>query len=495
MLRKRDPGPGPDQPDAAVHSILEPANSLRPRADPATALPQADLLGAKERRRPKSVVLHKPVHFEQKANDVDSAQSRTASGPHSANALSAPRSAGLKRTYSIRDPGISVPPGQNTTTRMHARTQSSSVTSSNQKEPAEPRPRSERPRSLLVSNPGKVAADVASSEVQNSARIPSLKRSVSSRSTREATARVQSRGPAVHPDSDQHGITTVVRRREPAKEEVRIQGRPAFSTLQQHFTPKKAGKAPTSSFLQSATSEAGQNALSSDVVNLQAELVQLHVLHATSAQTSKLWELSAQRSLHRRFDEVASLYQGLCETERQGQEQKNVEALRTWCSGDSSLGLMGHMQVLSGPLHELPSLLDAGGRFERIADEFDDWIAQMERIWLMRSEGAGGSFDSTESLGDSWKAESAALTRKLTTFWRNLEDLNPPTPGSSIASIVATCQELLGLLLEELQSMQKIETSVVAKEKEWVEASLEAVGRDTGPHVGVWHGGNMAWRT
>jgi hypothetical protein len=58
--------------------------------------------------------------------------------------------------------------------------------------------------------------------------------------------------------------------------------------------------------------------------------------------------------------------------------------------------------------------------------------------------------------------------------------LPQPTVGSSIATIVTLCQQLVDSLLEELQVMRKIEQDTVAREQKWVEAGLKAIARDVG---------------
>jgi hypothetical protein len=219
-----------------------------------------------------------------------------------------------------------------------------------------------------------------------------------------------------------------------------------------------------------------------EMINLQSELLQLHLLHAASAEVSHRWHLSARSNLHKKFVEVASLYQAMLEYERTGQEQKNLQALLEWSGGSSSMGLIEYVQILSGPLHELPSLLEPGGRCERLIDEFERWMMRVEYIWSTRSESTmiGGESRTIEELGDAWKAENIGLIRKVTSFARDLEQVREPSSGSSIACIVETCLALLRGLAEELQLMQALETGVVAQEKEWVEARLQAIARDAG---------------
>jgi hypothetical protein len=208
-------------------------------------------------------------------------------------------------------------------------------------------------------------------------------------------------------------------------------------------------------------------------------------MHEASALTAKEWEFSARQSLRVKFDEVATLYGVMREYERLGQEQKNLVAFREWNGSNTTSGLVEYIQALSGPLHELPSLMEPGSRLSRVIDAFDSWLSEVGQVWDARNSLSGENVyvRSLEGLGESWEAQNASLTRKLTGFLRQLERLPPPASGSSIACIVSACKQLLGGLLAELQVMKTVEARVVAKERQWVEERLRLIAQDMGAPV------------
>jgi hypothetical protein len=288
---------------------------------------------------------------------------------------------------------------------------------------------------------------------------------------------------------------TQSRRKEAMSEEPKKANRPAFSTLQQHFTPRKVGKAPTATFINPAPQIVSQS-LPPETISLQSELLQLHLLHQSSAEAYRRWEVSAKRTMHTKFEEVASLYQVMLENERAAQEQKNLQSLLEWSAGGLSAGLIEHIQVLSEPLHELPSLVESGGRLQRLVNDFEHWSSWVQDIRSAR-QGSGAAkpaLGTIEGLGDSWKAENAALARKLTALACDLDRLASPTPGSSIACIVEACKAILHGILDELQTMQKIETEVVSREKDWVEGRLRLIAQDVGTQWVDAEGQSAAWR-
>jgi hypothetical protein len=410
------------------------------------------------------------------------------------NGISKPsdsQTTGLSRSRSLRKPGPTTQSTQPPLSTGHGRTQSTSTISALRKEVSSAESSLARPRSLLAAPSSRlkskaVVVEPAPQATRASTRLAGLSRTASVKTKPEV---MNSGVPATlvsRPDDP--------RRQEVPKEDSAKTARPAFSTLQQHFTPRKVGKAPTSTFLHLAPAP-GSNSLPPEVINIQSELLQLHLLHATSAKVSDEWQLSARRNLHKKFDEVSSLHQVMLEYERTGREQNNLQALLEWSAGASSLGLVEYIQILSGPLHELPSLLEPGGRFERLADEYERWTSRVEHAWSTRisSTPSKSNLESVEGLDDTWKAENAALVRKVTSFARDLEQVRQPSPGSSIACIIESCTELLGGLSEELHIMQATELQVVEKENEWVEARLQAIARDVSSYsvhvddeVAVW---------
>lgn len=312
------------------------------------------------------------------------------------------------------------------------------------------------------------------STARASTRLIGLNRSASVKARPDGTSSGLRPRAAMKPDES---ALTQSKPQTMSQEELKKPARPAFSTLQQHFTPRKTGKAPTATFLHPAPVSTS-NTLPHELVSLQMDLLQLHLLHSNAAEVSKDWEMSAKRILRSKFDEVSSMYQVMLEHERSGQEQKNLQALLEWTGEQASASLAKHIQVLSGPLHELPSLVQTGGRFQRLVCAFEQWVAWVEEIQAARQTRTEDSLGSIEGLGDAWKAENATLMRKLTSFSRDLSTLMQPAAGSSIASIVECCETLLNGLLAELHTMQSIEADVVSKEKDWVETRLQGIAAD-----------------
>ncbi|KAF2856618.1 hypothetical protein T440DRAFT_4410 [Plenodomus tracheiphilus IPT5] len=381
----------------------------------------------------------------------------------------------------------------------HSRTQSVNAAVALRRETAKSGVVSERPKSLIgapsiSSRTNGPSADIAVSSGSVPGRLAGLRRSASTKAKPEKVSHGSDTRPASRPDEP---AVIQTGRRDGVPEGPKKTSRPAFSTLQQHFTPRKTGKAPTATFLHPAP-VTGSQTLPPEISNLQTELLQLHLLHQSCNDVYKQWQLSAKRHFRTRFEEVASLHQTMLDHERAGQEQKNLHSLVEWSSAKtSSKGLTEHIQLLSEPLHELPSLVEPGGRLQRLVGEFEHWVSWVQDVRRARQDANSNMTASRtiDGLGDPWKAENTALVRKLTSFARALDGLDDPAPGSSLLCIVESCKVLLRGVVEELRVMSMVEAGVVAKEKFWVEDRLKGIARGIGmdgaggrEEVAAWRG-------
>jgi len=272
--------------------------------------------------------------------------------------------------------------------------------------------------------------------------------------------------------------------------------RPAFSTLQQQFTPKKTLKAPTASFVAvSPTKVANSNVLSSETVRLQTELLQLHLLHRSSAEVQRQWESSAESKLRRQYEVVAARHRELTLSGSKAQDRVDLLALKDWKYSGQNLELAERVQVLSRTIQELYNTGDAGGKFNHIVTSFERWIVGNERIWRMREHNDPNEpqdMEFVEDVGDCWKAEAAALERRLTSCSRDLECLGQPLEGSTLAYVVGICTTLVTQMLEELKVMRDIECEVLEREKTWVMEMIDRIDLESamlGTRRAVWQSG------
>jgi hypothetical protein len=457
------------QPGHTRHtSLLSGTTTARPGARTEDA--------AFERTQPKSIRHTLAVSQEVRTKSMTTAVQSLRPCPE-------PQTAKLARSGSLRIPGLPLKHGPSIGIVSHSRVQSAGNVAVLPTEVAIAKTANERPRSLLVapystSKSNNDPVNSGSTAPRTSARLAGMNRTASVKLSAEKSNGSGGTRSAVRPGDP---VAMQPRRREITNEEATRTARPAFTTLQQHFTPRKIGKPPTSLFLH-PTLPADSSSLSSEVVSLQSELLQLYLLHRSSAQMERRWQVSAKRSLQMTFEEVVGLHQTMLKHEQAGQEQKNLQAFIEWSNQSSSTSLNEKTQLLSGSLHELPALVEPGGRFQRLVGEYERWMVRVESMRSARVSMSNNRSDlgPVEGLGDLWKVENAALIRKITSLAHDLGHLDQTSPGSSINCVVETCSALLQAFSDELQTMQSIEADVVSKEKDYVEACLQAIALDVG---------------
>ncbi|KAK8158236.1 hypothetical protein BC567DRAFT_235177 [Phyllosticta citribraziliensis] len=251
--------------------------------------------------------------------------------------------------------------------------------------------------------------------------------------------------------------------------------KPTFSTLQQHYSPKKTTepRKPTSEILKASAKPGPDEDVSVDVLAMQTELLQLHTLREASIKTQAQWATSAERSLRIQFYEVATAYHSMRKNEGEVQELVNLQALQEWSSGSANLGLAENVQLLGPVLNELRALTDSGGRYTRLVQEFESWVANVEAVWSQRE--AKQSFEVADGLGEEWKLEVNSLIRKVSLLAREMERIVEPRSGSSIAAMVHLCRSLIKGMTKELQTMRRVEVDVARREAQHIETGLEGV--------------------
>lgn len=344
--------------------------------------------------------------------------------------------------------------------------------------------------------------------------------------------------------------------------------KPAFTTHQQHYSPLKSlGPKPlTSTFLAppSPSKLPANVALSAETARLQTELLQLHLLHRGGRATLAAWEASARERLRARWDAARERERDAAALELAAEEARNAAALLRWCvagaggggggGGSGGGGLVqkknkkdgggGGRLLLLGPDAEARvAALDgvvngvwaAAERQERLARQFERWARRAAEIFASRSSSSASTSNQTSDPADdnhppfspppfssllgsdgalvlvggldaAWKAECAALGRRLDEWRRLLRELGepeaeaeahdrhhdqrhdtdqppPPVSGngsapslpptttttkSSLARILAGCRALVDGILAELHVMEAIEREAAAEEMRWV---------------------------
>lgn len=279
------------------------------------------------------------------------------------------------------------------------------------------------------------------------------------------------------------------------------QQREPFSNLQQHLSPLKKMRVPTTHLSLSATNKhGGSHDLSSGDIQIQTELIQLHLLLRSATEVQHLWERSAKLCLQSHFELVRKNHVELDLRIRSQQAYKNHSALLAWCDAMSRLELAEKLQLLSRAALDISTLSEPGGRFMRVLDSFEHWFSRAHRISNSRkmpSGSVGWGLEFIESIGDDWKLELATLEMKLASYSRELRNVVMPPADSNLACFLLSFQKFVGNLLEELDAIRGIERDLMIEEITWIESAILKLPPDADDSLkplssssdqGVWHG-------
>ena len=412
-------------------SMLPQKAALKPGLRPLAGLGEKESIGSGQ----QPVALEKPKSSKSYEANNDAAKTR--------------QSVKVGRSRSIRE----------STKEQTAKSQASQSTT---RKPSAGRPS----RHETIATPAPTRLTSGSSNVRTTGKAPFHGRSVSQQLDPKATSRLGSiRTPSLRQSSVNNQ-------------------KPAFSAMQQRFTPKKAKSRPTSP----STQPLGMDKIpSADIFHLQMELAQLHLLHRSAATVQKQWEGSARASLQQRFSALQERHVDLKDIAHQQQILINQLGLVSWSQGKTGTQIAEKLQLLSRNISDVGNLIDAEGKYTRILEIFESWFAQALDIREKRDVKAtktGKDLGFNEGLGDGWKAEAMVLERELTYCLRDLKGFGILHDVSSLGRILSLYSRLVVSMLEELDLIQWIENDIMVQETCWVERTIHNLASNVSEDIG-----------
>jgi hypothetical protein len=268
--------------------------------------------------------------------------------------------------------------------------------------------------------------------------------------------------------------------------------RPTFSTFQQHYSPAKTAlpkpPVPTSKFSKPAPNFEQDASVPFDVALQQTELLQLSLLHETSAQTTRQYTDDAKRKLGKKHAKLRKDFEAICAAETAQQKVANLKALQAWCPEPSLLA--GNLQTLARVHKDVVAITHPESRYTELLHVFEDWADSAEK----RITSPTGGF--VEPLPGPWREAHASTALKIRSLQREMSAL-PPLPeqnaeaeaDTSLRVILSSCRSLVDGILRELDVMGKLEKELLGQESARIDGAVDALSlaeRDGSAWVPAW---------
>jgi leucyl aminopeptidase (aminopeptidase T) len=209
-----------------------------------------------------------------------------------------------------------------------------------------------------------------------------------------------------------------------------------------------------------------------DIALEQIELLQLSLLHQSSAQALREYEASAKQQLSARHAKLRKEYEGIRAQEQERRRLANLATLESWCA-DPAL-LAEHLQTLGRVASDLRSHTEPGSRYSEMTETFEKWATSAESVLLDEHP-----THFVEALPDSWRAVHTALALKLRSLQRDISTL-PPIPQNfepdmtpSLQILMENCSSLVDSSLKELELMTKLQKEVLQRGKERIDEQID----------------------
>ncbi|KAI9804887.1 MAG: hypothetical protein M1825_001256, partial [Sarcosagium campestre] len=265
--------------------------------------------------------------------------------------------------------------------------------------------------------------------------------------------------------------------------------RPNFTTLQRHYTPKKAPKSlSTTSSRPITTAVVDSTANSSATARQQTELLQLFILDSLASHAYQAWQGSAKQTIYDRFVEARRAMHDVAQADLVHQRAINIEALRAWhLSVPNGNGIAEKALSLGEVVQDVLSFTESQGRFNKVCRRFETWLHDVESIKLARvhkvrqDSGLSSLGQSSEdlgfieSLGVEWKSDTDSLVRRMEKCMRQISNVGQPLEGSTLSVMAQNCLMLGTSIMEALEVMQDIERMLLLEERKWVGEMISGV--------------------
>ncbi|ERF72272.1 hypothetical protein EPUS_02159 [Endocarpon pusillum Z07020] len=258
------------------------------------------------------------------------------------------------------------------------------------------------------------------------------------------------------------------------QDRLRPEARPQFSTYQQHFTPKKQNLQLEPVKVPPSTTQTGMDF--NYIMALQNELLQLQWMFLSSRKTLKAWSESGFKKIKEQQEKQIQDACNVKSIEQSQQDRVNGAALRDWLAKDKDQQWFNRVESLSQCVQTLTDLTQPYERLSDVMNQFEAWYEITRNILDGRvGDSQREEFRCIRPLGQPWAETVAALVQVLESCLRNLEQLGGGDGSSGLELVLDGHTRFNKTILEELEAMQLIHSTVLKQENDWIRVELSGI--------------------
>ncbi|KAL1311746.1 hypothetical protein AAFC00_001837 [Neodothiora populina] len=262
--------------------------------------------------------------------------------------------------------------------------------------------------------------------------------------------------------------------------------RPAFNTLQQHYSPAKATPKPPLPSSRPLPSSEETQALSStnfERSKAQYELLYLSLLHQEATANRETYEGSGRSVLQAEFEALEHEKEQSRRLEHAYDKQLNVKALKTWAKvlhhddKEANAVAADCARRLGSFAHEIDSLCGPTGRYSDLVREFNVRMESADRALQSRKTGDEQSF--VDGLPHRWHESHTWVQQRLRLLERELDTfrLMPDTMETTVSeSVLVRALRILNKVISgakaEMDLLLELEKQVLVRDVQQIDEAI-----------------------
>ncbi|KAL8767977.1 MAG: hypothetical protein Q9209_005648 [Squamulea sp. 1 TL-2023] len=252
-------------------------------------------------------------------------------------------------------------------------------------------------------------------------------------------------------------------------------GHAKASGVSQRNMSQRSVKSAASGIGVKAKDSESTEGLPDEHVFFQRELLKLHILHSTSANTQLQWRTSAKSHFEKRIRTLKERHVEIADISYQTQELKNRSGLVDWCRNAQASEIGKRVYILSNCIDGLYDDAGLGGDYSHTVELFRAWYDRAQGIHESRKHDATHDIsrpEYVEEIGAGWQKDVNNLQRRLSTLTGELRTLGSASATSNLGRILVLLQDLVIDMLTELDCMRFVEGELLVQEKLWFEEQI-----------------------